>query len=300
MLDGRLRQGRGLGLRARVREAGLPRHGLPRPDQGGLLDQLGVDLTERSNVARSDDYRTSVDDVFVCGDMGRGQAWWSRRSPRAGRVPSTSTSWAILRCPCRSPPAPPPSPEHAHQHLRRVFDRRPSRTRHRCWEVAVIRSAELGDRASVLSLNEATIPAVTPMSVGDFDYYAGVAEHFVVIGDGAGFLILIGPGVADYESPNYRWFHGATTTSSSTASWSPRVSGGAVWGRSLYDFASTAQGRARCWPRSTSAHATRRRVLSFTRRSGSNRSALSRSKVGRRRWPCCAAQRFRPLKHNPA
>ncbi len=44
------------------------------PDQGGLLDQLGVDLTERSNVARSDDYRTSVDDVFVCGDMGRGQS----------------------------------------------------------------------------------------------------------------------------------------------------------------------------------------------------------------------------------
>jgi predicted GNAT superfamily acetyltransferase len=44
------------------------------------------------------------------------------------------------------------------------------------------------------------------MSAGEFDYYAGVAEHFVVVGDGAGFLILIGPGVADYESPNYRWF----------------------------------------------------------------------------------------------
>ncbi len=44
------------------------------PEGGGLLDQLGVDLTERSNVARGDDYRTSVDDVFVCGDMGRGQS----------------------------------------------------------------------------------------------------------------------------------------------------------------------------------------------------------------------------------
>ncbi len=58
----------------------------------------------------------------------------------------------------------------------------------------------------MVALNEAAIPAVTPMSAGDFEFYGRVAERFVVIGDGAGFLILMGPGVDDYESPNYRWF----------------------------------------------------------------------------------------------
>ncbi|MEZ5208244.1 MAG: glutamate synthase subunit beta [Acidimicrobiales bacterium] len=40
----------------------------------GLLDQLGVDVDERGNVARDDGWRTNVDGVFVCGDMGRGQS----------------------------------------------------------------------------------------------------------------------------------------------------------------------------------------------------------------------------------
>ncbi|MDX1511105.1 MAG: glutamate synthase subunit beta [Nitriliruptorales bacterium] len=44
------------------------------PETGGMLEQLGVDLTERTNVARDDDYATSVDNVWVCGDMGRGQS----------------------------------------------------------------------------------------------------------------------------------------------------------------------------------------------------------------------------------
>jgi glutamate synthase (NADPH/NADH) small chain len=44
------------------------------PETGGMLEQLGVDLTERTNVARDDDYVTSVDNVWVCGDMGRGQS----------------------------------------------------------------------------------------------------------------------------------------------------------------------------------------------------------------------------------
>jgi glutamate synthase (NADPH) small chain len=33
-----------------------------------------VELTDRGNVARDDDYATSVDGVWVCGDMGRGQS----------------------------------------------------------------------------------------------------------------------------------------------------------------------------------------------------------------------------------
>ncbi len=44
------------------------------PQREGLLAQLGVQTDERSNVVRDDQYRTSVDDVWVCGDMGRGQS----------------------------------------------------------------------------------------------------------------------------------------------------------------------------------------------------------------------------------
>jgi glutamate synthase (NADPH/NADH) small chain len=47
--------------------------GFVGPQREGLLDQLGVELDERGNVRRDDEFRTSVDKVFVCGDMGRGQ-----------------------------------------------------------------------------------------------------------------------------------------------------------------------------------------------------------------------------------
>jgi glutamate synthase (NADPH/NADH) small chain len=39
-----------------------------------LLEQLGVELDLRGNVARSAAYATSVSGVFVCGDAGRGQS----------------------------------------------------------------------------------------------------------------------------------------------------------------------------------------------------------------------------------
>ncbi len=48
--------------------------GFVGPEQGGMLEELGVELTDRGNVARDDDYATSVDGVWVCGDMGRGQS----------------------------------------------------------------------------------------------------------------------------------------------------------------------------------------------------------------------------------
>jgi glutamate synthase (NADPH) small chain len=44
------------------------------PQREGLLEQLGVELDKRGNVVRDRDYRTSVDGVFVAGDMGRGQS----------------------------------------------------------------------------------------------------------------------------------------------------------------------------------------------------------------------------------
>ncbi|MEY3482375.1 MAG: glutamate synthase small subunit, partial [Actinomycetota bacterium] len=48
--------------------------GFVGPEKGSWLDQLGVALDSRGNVARTDDYRTNVDGVFVAGDMGRGQS----------------------------------------------------------------------------------------------------------------------------------------------------------------------------------------------------------------------------------
>jgi glutamate synthase (NADPH/NADH) small chain len=44
------------------------------PQQPGLVDQLGVDLDPRGNVARDGDFMTSVPGVFVAGDAGRGQS----------------------------------------------------------------------------------------------------------------------------------------------------------------------------------------------------------------------------------
>jgi glutamate synthase (NADPH) small chain len=48
--------------------------GFTGPEQEGLVSQLGVDLDARGNVARGDDYMSSVDGVFVAGDAGRGQS----------------------------------------------------------------------------------------------------------------------------------------------------------------------------------------------------------------------------------
>ncbi len=44
------------------------------PQCEGLLDQLGVDRDERSNVRRDGSYMTTVPGVFVAGDAGRGQS----------------------------------------------------------------------------------------------------------------------------------------------------------------------------------------------------------------------------------
>jgi glutamate synthase (NADPH/NADH) small chain len=44
------------------------------PTRGGLLDELGVELTDRGNVSRDENWMTSVDGVFTAGDMQRGQS----------------------------------------------------------------------------------------------------------------------------------------------------------------------------------------------------------------------------------
>jgi glutamate synthase (NADPH/NADH) small chain len=48
--------------------------GFVGPEQKGLLTDLGVDLTDRGNVARAANFETSVPGVFVAGDAGRGQS----------------------------------------------------------------------------------------------------------------------------------------------------------------------------------------------------------------------------------
>jgi glutamate synthase (NADPH/NADH) small chain len=48
--------------------------GFVGPERAGLLEQLGVELDERGNVARDESFCTNRGNVFVCGDMGRGQS----------------------------------------------------------------------------------------------------------------------------------------------------------------------------------------------------------------------------------
>jgi glutamate synthase (NADPH) small chain len=48
--------------------------GFVGPEKGPLLDDLGVALDGRGNVARDTDWQTNVPGVFSCGDMGRGQS----------------------------------------------------------------------------------------------------------------------------------------------------------------------------------------------------------------------------------
>jgi glutamate synthase (NADPH/NADH) small chain len=55
------------------------------PRRSGLIEQAGVALDARSNVAANMlDYRTSEDSVFACGDMRRGQSLvvWAIREGR--------------------------------------------------------------------------------------------------------------------------------------------------------------------------------------------------------------------------
>ena len=47
--------------------------GFTGPERSELLHGLGVELDARGTVPRDEDFRTSVDAVYVCGDMGRGQ-----------------------------------------------------------------------------------------------------------------------------------------------------------------------------------------------------------------------------------
>jgi len=73
---------------------------------------------------------------------------------------------------------------------------------------ASLRPVESSDLATVLTMNNAAVPAVNELGLDDLEWFAEHAGTFLVI-DGdppGGFLIgLHGPGL-DYASDNYRWF----------------------------------------------------------------------------------------------
>ena len=48
--------------------------GFTGPERGGMLDQLGVRMTQRGTVWRDEKWMTSVAGVFTAGDMQRGQS----------------------------------------------------------------------------------------------------------------------------------------------------------------------------------------------------------------------------------
>ena len=48
--------------------------GFVGPERGPLIEQFGVELDARGNVARDENWATSVEGTYVCGDMGRGQS----------------------------------------------------------------------------------------------------------------------------------------------------------------------------------------------------------------------------------
>ena len=48
--------------------------GFTGAERQGLGEQFGLEFDPRGNVARDDEWHTNVDNVFVCGDMGRGQS----------------------------------------------------------------------------------------------------------------------------------------------------------------------------------------------------------------------------------
>ena len=95
--------------------------GFTGADRVGLLDDLGVEIDARGNVARDDAFATNVPGVYVAGDMGRGQSLivWAIAEGRAAAAAvdryltgSTALPGAdpANRPPAVAPPIPVPLP----------------------------------------------------------------------------------------------------------------------------------------------------------------------------------------------
>ena len=55
-------------------ELALLAMGFEGPEKDGLINQLKIKLDERGNVARDENWMTSVDGIFTAGDMQHGQS----------------------------------------------------------------------------------------------------------------------------------------------------------------------------------------------------------------------------------
>jgi glutamate synthase (NADPH/NADH) small chain len=73
MVDGRFQEVEG-SERELPAQLVLLAMGFLGPEGPGVVEQLGVELDERSNIKRDNDYMSSVPGVFVAGDAGRGQS----------------------------------------------------------------------------------------------------------------------------------------------------------------------------------------------------------------------------------
>ena len=63
--------------------------GFTGPVRNGLVEQLGVEVNVRGNVATDDNYQTSVENVFAAGDLRRGQSlvvWAIAEGRKAARA----------------------------------------------------------------------------------------------------------------------------------------------------------------------------------------------------------------------
>jgi glutamate synthase (NADPH) small chain len=84
--------------------------GFVGPERSALVEQLGVELDQRGNVARDGSWSTNADGVFVCGDMGRGQSLivWAIAEGRscAAAVDTWLTGETLLPSPVEPTTAP--------------------------------------------------------------------------------------------------------------------------------------------------------------------------------------------------
>jgi glutamate synthase (NADPH/NADH) small chain len=80
--------------------------GFTGPEREGLIEQLGVELDERGNVARDDGYSSSVEGVFVAGDVGRGQSLivWAIAEGRAAAAAVDTWLTGTTNLPAPIPP----------------------------------------------------------------------------------------------------------------------------------------------------------------------------------------------------
>ncbi|MBV9089033.1 MAG: glutamate synthase subunit beta [Mycobacteriaceae bacterium] len=80
--------------------------GFVGPERDGLLTDLGINFTDRGNVAREGDYATSVRGVFVAGDMGRGQSLivWAIAEGRAAAAAVDDYLMGVTALPAPIPP----------------------------------------------------------------------------------------------------------------------------------------------------------------------------------------------------